>query len=214
MIIATFLSSLLSAQIHVSGDIQVVEISPLEYENAYNNKLKQPRYYRTGKTFFKLTKAYVHDFNDSITYYGVDTLNRVLRYQKINLHIEKGNHFLIHACFPIQDYSYLYNCKYECKGHAMWGGGIVDGCLYAAERGFDCDEYVHIRFYNLYQTTNYAAEIKEKSFNYFIPHFDDRESFFFDKSHDFYFTIMKKWDGPSKYYRVITQRLRNSDNFQ
>ena len=212
LLMAILLSLPVYAQIQVSGDIQVSEISPAEYENALKNRLQQPKYHKTGKKIPKLMKAYMREFMDSLMlYYRVDSLNENLGYEVLGyeeLHLQRNTEklFLTTVTFPIQDYSYLYNRKYERVSNAMWGGGVVDGSLYVAAKGFDCDEYVHLRFYNLSQPDNYCAEIKEESFNYFIPSFDNRESyvssFFFDKSHHFFFTIMKKWDGPHKYYKV------------
>lgn len=222
LLIAVSFSWPVYAQIQVSDNIQISEISSAEYDDALKKRQHQPKYHKTGKKIPKLMKAYMLEFKDSLMCYyynGVDSLNEnlgyeVLGYEKIRLQKDAENLYLTTVTFPIQDYSYLYNRDYERVSNAMWGGGVIDGCLYAAEKGFDCDEYVHLRFYNLYYPTSHCAEIIEKSFNYFIPCFDDRESFFFDKSHNFYFVIMKKGERSCKYFKVTTLKLRSSSKCQ
>ncbi len=200
----------MNAQIQVSGDIQVSEITPLEYERAYKYRLKQPRFHRKGKNVSKLIMASERDLRDSLMYYGLNSFKGFFVCQRINLEKEKNSQYLITIHFPIQSYSYIYNRQFERVSNAIWSGGVFDGCWYVAEKGFDSDEYVHLRIYNLSQSANLCAEIKEASFDYFLPCFDDKESYFFDKSHDFFFTIMKKWEGPCKYYKVTTQKLRST----
>lgn len=202
------------AQIQVSDNLQVSEISSSEYEYALKNRLRQRKYHKRGKIIPKLMKAYMREFKDSLMLYyynGVDSLNEnlgyeILGYNELRLQNKTEKLFLTTVTFPIQDYSYLYNQKYERVSNAMWGGGVMDDSLYVARKSFDCDEYVHLRFYKLCQPNDYYAEIKEESFDYFIPSFDNREtcdsSLFFDKFHHLFFTIMKKWNGPQKYYRV------------
>lgn len=206
MVIVMLFSWPISAQITFSGDIQVIEISTLEYDKAYKKRLKQPKIHQRGTRLCKLNTAYCQEFRDSLTYYGLDSLCVLGGYQKLRLKIDKSPLYQLTVNYPIQSYSYIYNRRYERKSNAMWGGGVFDGCWYAAEKSFDCDEYVHLRIYNLNQSANLCAEIKEASLDYFIPCFDDKESYFFDKSHDFFFTIMKKWEGPCKYYKVTIQK--------
>ena len=222
LLMAVLFSWPVYAQIQVSDNVQIFEISSTEYEKALRKRQQQPKYHKTGKIIPKLMKAYMLEFKDSLMWYyynGIDSLNENLGYEVLGyeiIRLQKGteNLYFTTVTFPIQDYSYLYNREYERVSNAMWGGGVIDGCLYAADKGFDSDEYVHLRFYNLCYPSSHCAEIMEKSFNYFIPCFDDRESYFFDKLHNFYFVIMKKGEGSCKYYKVTTQRLRSSSKCQ
>ncbi len=207
---AVLASCRMYAQIKSSGNIIIQEISSSEYDNAYKNKLKQPRFHNTGPKAKKLIKVYSCDYSDSLSYYSLDSVTGYLGFQKVRIKTISKPVYLLTVNYPIQSYAYLYDSCYNRISSEMWGGGMLDGCCYAVAKDFDCDEYVHLRVYDLCQPSTYCAEIKEESFQYFIPCFDDRESYFFNKSHNLYFTIMKKWDGSCKYYKVSSLSERTN----
>lgn len=212
VLVSIFVSSLFffsSCQpIHTRG-IDFVEIGIEEYNQASKNKVNQLN--RCDEKVL-IMQSFMNEFADSIKevfgepfhWESTDMFgNKLVNVEKVM--IDDDSLYIVNVYYPIKDRAYVYRTDGKRISEGIFGYGLVDENLYVSHEGFDCDEYVWYRFYQLNKdTVKQCAEIKS-SYDYYTPIMDN--SYFFGEDHFFYFMVMKKGEESLRYYKADVSKL-------
>ena len=116
--------------------------------------------------------------------------------------------YLLNIEGPIESRTYLVNDECEIDSVEMFCGDS-DVELYKmkvyhiASEDFDSDEFVWCKWYLLeYGNIKQIAELKDNSYNYYIPYLEKSPSFFADNKGNFFLITAKKDSNVLNYYML------------
>lgn len=195
LIIIFYMCSFVNAQTFVgSNNIEITEISQAQIEHAFNTKDKPIYKFRhRGQKVRNAIKCYMStkkgkDRNVLLGGYESNQLSCV---------VFENKSYIIQEQLPVGSVAYFMSDEITVDTLEMFGNGEVDNNgIYYASPDFDCDEFVWCRWYGLKdKEVKLTAELKDVSFEYIIPLWDDRMKFpclFSDNRGLYYLTICDK----------------------
>lgn len=195
----------------VSGNIEVTEITKAQIERAFNTKDKSVyKFRRRGQKVRNILNCYQN------TKTGKDRAFLLGGYESNQLSciVIENKSYLIQERLPVGSIAYLMSDETTVDTLKMFGNGEVDNNgIYYASPDFDSDEYVWCRWYSLKnKKVKLLADLKDTSYEYIIPLWDDKmrfpcffsdTCFFSDNRGLYYLTICdKNTYKVFKYYQI------------
>lgn len=197
-------NNLFAQKFQYSDNLVLSEISKKEYSKSFKRSRKSFVKYHDGtkqspKMFFlieslpKEIKEYAKmDELGGWGYYELDSTFSKFR-------------FLLSIGMPINDISYLIDKNgfitdsIIIEGH----GQLTKNNIYFTAKQFDCDESVHLNWYQIFDDqVKYIAYLKEDTFHYIMAKSSRVYSSFADNEGNFYCAIENKFTHKKKYYKI------------
>ena len=211
-----FNASMLYAQNFTSHGIANMEvISREDYIQAHKNrdvlKIKEKRKGKKAKRIFDsfLASSYGQKFLDGYVY--GDEVYEYLSY--LPLPPDNKNKLLsVIEGIPYMR-SYLLRENNEVDSVEMFGyGTLYSNLIYYSAELKDCDNGVWCKWYDVSEgKVKLLAELRDESFNYFIPLLDGLHSFFMDVKGQYYLIITNILDENKCFYYRITLAPQKAD---